>query len=261
LSGASRCATWSCAPAPSPCDPSGRRRGLLLRDLEIGQSACLLRRIPRPHAARWKALRPTGRPGRRRSGRAEVRLDGTGGDRDRRPQALRLKLGGSGFAASGSWALGRRAGEVRLRDLGWCCRRILELVLAGVELKARSARGRSEERREDAGLDLRLDAGGGPDRAKVTRLLRRARSGPSVSADKVESGALSARAPSEVHGASRCTEGHAALDAHGVEGAPVCRPCRTAQLAAGGPSSPDLEASPARTDTPSSAPFTATAPA
>src|SRR5256885_15030163 len=101
----------------------------------------------------------------------DVRLDGTGATGTVGLQALRLKLGGSGFAAGGSWDLGRQAGEVRLRDLV-VLPQDLELVLAGAELEG-PVRGEADLKSDGktAGLDLRLDAGGGRIAAKVTASL------------------------------------------------------------------------------------------
>jgi len=191
-----------------------------LRDLDVGQARAYYGADSAAAALKLSALLSA--PGEAPIAlELDVRLDGAAATGTVGLQALRLKLGGSGFAASGSWDLGRQAGEVRLRDVV-LLPQDLELVMPGAELGG-PVRGEADLKSDGktAGLDLRLEGGGGRIGAKLTATLEKSPVWDlQLSADKVDPGALSARAPKgEVTGRlSLHGKGKPRFDVHGVEG-------------------------------------------
>jgi translocation and assembly module TamB len=191
-----------------------------LRDLDVGQAHAFYGADSAAAALKLSALLSA--PGEAPIGlELDVRLDGTAATGTVGLQALRLKLGGSGLAASGSWDLGRQAGEVRLRELV-LLPQDLELVSPGAKLGG-AVRGEADLKSDGktAGIDLRLEGGGGRITAKVAGTLEKSPVWDlQLSADKVDPGALSARAPKgEVTGrVSLHGKGRPRFDAHGVEG-------------------------------------------
>jgi translocation and assembly module TamB len=136
-------------------------------------------------------------------------------------KTLRLKLGESGFLASGSWDLARQAGEVRLRELvlipkdvqTFAPRLPLEGALRGeIDLKSDG---------KTAWVDLRLQAGGGKIAGRLTSTLEKAPIWDvQLSTEKIDPGAISPRAPKgevtsrvSLHG-----KGLPRFDEHGVTG-------------------------------------------
>jgi len=136
-------------------------------------------------------------------------------------RSLRVKVGESGLAASGSWDLSRNTGEVRLREM-MVTPKDLALFAPRAPLEG-TVRGEIDAKTDGktAGADLRLEAGGGRIQAKLTSTIEK----PPVwdvqlSLDRVDPGAISDRAPKgeitatvSLHG-----KGLPQLDPHGVRG-------------------------------------------
>jgi translocation and assembly module TamB len=136
-------------------------------------------------------------------------------------KGLRVKLGGSGLLASGSWNLARQAGEIRVRELV-LLPKDLEAVAPKAPLEG-AVRGEIDLKSDGktVGADLRLEAGGGRIQAKLTSTLEKTPIWDvQLTADKIDPGAISVRAPKgEVTGrASLHGKGTPRFDAHGVIG-------------------------------------------
>jgi len=151
----------------------------------------------------------------------DATLEGAAPGRTIALRTLRVKLGESGFSANGSWDLARQAGEIRLRDVA-----VLPRDLAAIAPKAPlegAVRGEADFKSDGktAGADLRLQAGGGRLDAKLTSTLEKAPTWDvQLNVEKVDPGAISARAPKgEVTArASLHGKGFPRFDAHGVQG-------------------------------------------
>ncbi len=134
---------------------------------------------------------------------------------------LRLGIGESGLRASGSWDLARQAGEIRVRDLAVLPKDV-EAVLPHAPLQG-AVRGELDLKSDGktAGLDLRLDAGGGRIAGKLTSTLEKAPVWDvQLTVDRIDPGALTLRAPKgEVTGrVSLHGKGFPKFDPHGVTG-------------------------------------------
>ncbi len=134
---------------------------------------------------------------------------------------LRLKLGQSSLAANGSWNIARSAGEIRIRELA-VRPEDLDLVLPHLPLEG-TLRGEVDLKSDGktAGLELRIEAGGGRIQAKLTSTLEKIPVWDvQLSTSAVDPGAILTLAPKgEVTG--RLTlhgKGVPRLDKHGIEG-------------------------------------------
>src|SRR5207244_1964804 len=89
-------------------------------------------------------------------------------------KSLRVKLGESGLLASGSWDIARRAGEIRIRELT-VRPDDLEVVVPAAPLEG-IVRGEADLKSDGktAGLDLKVEGGGGRILAKLTSTLEKA---------------------------------------------------------------------------------------
>ncbi|HET7788903.1 MAG TPA: translocation/assembly module TamB domain-containing protein [Myxococcales bacterium] len=151
----------------------------------------------------------------------DLTLDGPAKTGTATLRSLRLRLGESGLAASGSWDLGRNAGEVHLRELV-VTPGDLALFAPRAPLQG-TVRGEADLKSDGrtAGLDLRLDAGGGRIESKLTATLETAPVWDlQLTMTGVDPGAVSSRAPRgevtarvSLHG-----KGKPQFDAHGVRG-------------------------------------------
>ena len=136
-------------------------------------------------------------------------------------KSLRLKLGQSGVAVSGSWDLAAQSGALALREL-LVTPQDVEALTHKPQLKG-EVRGEAdlESDGKTAQLALRLDAGGGKLSAKATSTLEKKPVWDlQISVDHLDPGALTAAAPKgavsarlSVHG-----KGTPAFDEHGVRG-------------------------------------------
>ena len=136
-------------------------------------------------------------------------------------RSVRVKLGDSGLSASGSWDLARQAGEIRVRELVLLPKDVQ--VLAPKAPLDGPVRGEIDVRSDGktGGVELRLEAGGGRIDSKLTSTLEKEPVWDvQLSADRVDPGAISERAPKgevtarlSLHG-----KGFPKFDAHGVTG-------------------------------------------
>jgi autotransporter translocation and assembly factor TamB len=151
----------------------------------------------------------------------DATLEGAGATGTVALKSLRAKLGESGLVANGSWDIARRAGEIRVRQL--VVRPEDVAVIAGKSPIAAAVRGELDVKSDGktAGVDLRLEAGGGRIGAKLTAALEKAPVWDvQLTADGVDPAALSDRAPKgevtarlSLHG-----KGTPRFDEHGVVG-------------------------------------------
>jgi autotransporter translocation and assembly factor TamB len=151
----------------------------------------------------------------------DATLEGAGATGTIALKSFRARLGESGLVANGSWDLARRAGEIRVRQL--VVRPEDIEVIAPKSPLAAAVRGEADLKSDGktAGLDLRLEAGGGKIGAKLTATLEKAPVWDvQLSADAVDPAALSTRAPKgevtarlSVHG-----KGAPRFDEHGIVG-------------------------------------------
>ncbi len=136
-------------------------------------------------------------------------------------RSLHVKLGESGFAADGSWDLARRAGEVRLRQLA-LRPQDLGILLPAAPLDG-PVRGEADLKSDGktAGVDVKLDAGGGRITLKLTSTLEDTPTWDvQLSLESVDPGAVTGLAPKgevnarlSLHG-----KGTPRFDEHGVQG-------------------------------------------
>jgi len=136
-------------------------------------------------------------------------------------KSFRAKLGESGLVADGSWDLARRAGEIRVRQL--VVRPEDVEVIAPKSPLAAAVRGELDLKSDGktAGVELRLDAGGGKLGGKLTATLEKAPVWDvQLSLDSVDPAALSPRAPKGVVTARLSVHGKGTprFDEHGVVG-------------------------------------------
>ncbi len=151
----------------------------------------------------------------------ETALDGAAAAGTVGVKSLRLKLGESGLLASGSWDFTRHAGEIRIRELT-VRPDDLDVVLPAAPLEG-IVRGEADLKSDGktAGLDLRIEAGGGRILAKVTSTLEKSPVWDvQLSVAAVDPGAIASVAPNgEVTGrAALHGKGVPRFDKHGVEG-------------------------------------------
>ncbi|HTO95841.1 MAG TPA: translocation/assembly module TamB domain-containing protein [Myxococcales bacterium] len=151
----------------------------------------------------------------------DATMEGAGSAATISLRSLRLKLGESGFLASGSWDLARQAGEIKLRELV-LVPRDLQVLVPKAPLEG-AVRGEIDLKSDGktAGADLRLLAGGGRVQAKLTSTLEKAPTWDvQLTVEKIDPGAISLRAPKgEVTArASLHGKGLPKLDEHGVSG-------------------------------------------
>ncbi len=151
----------------------------------------------------------------------DATLEGAGATGTVALKSFRAKLGESGLIANGSWDIARRAGEIRVRQL--VVRPEDVAVIAGKSPMAAAVHGELDVKSDGktAGVDLRLEAGGGRIGAKLTATLEKAPVWDvQLTADAVDPAALSNRAPKgevtarlSLHG-----KGTPRFDEHGVVG-------------------------------------------
>ncbi|TMA86879.1 MAG: hypothetical protein E6J63_15775 [Deltaproteobacteria bacterium] len=151
----------------------------------------------------------------------DATLEGTAATGTVALKSFRAKLGESGLVANGSWDLARRAGEIRVRQL--VLRPEDVEAIAPKSPLAAAVRGEADLKSDGktAGVDVRLEAGGGKIGAKLTATLEKVPGWDvQLSLDAVDPGALSPRAPKgqvtarlSVHG-----KGTPRFDEHGVVG-------------------------------------------
>ena len=151
----------------------------------------------------------------------DATLEGTAATGTVALKSFRAKLGESGLVANGSWDLARQAGEIRVRQL--VLRPEDVEVIAPKSPLAAAVRGEADLKSDGktAGVDVRLEAGGGKIGAKLTATLEKVPGWDvQLSLDAVDPGALSPRAPKgqvtarlSVHG-----KGTPRFDEHGVVG-------------------------------------------
>ena len=151
----------------------------------------------------------------------DARLDGTAATGTVGLNSLRVKLGESGFLASGSWNLGQQAGEIRLREIAVRPQDVHAIApdapLAG------TIRGEANLKSDGktAGAEAKLVAGGGKIDLKLTATVEKSPVWDvQVSLDRIDPGAVSPRAPKgEVTGRlSLHGKGTPRFDEHGVVG-------------------------------------------
>jgi translocation and assembly module TamB len=151
----------------------------------------------------------------------DATLEGAGATGKVALKSLHARLGESGLDASGSWDLARRAGEIRVRQL--VVRPEDIEVIARSSPLAAPVRGELDLKSDGktAGVDLRLEAGGGRIGAKLIATLEEAPVWDvQLSLDGVDPAALSTRAPKgevtarlSLHG-----KGTPRFDEHGIVG-------------------------------------------
>jgi translocation and assembly module TamB len=151
----------------------------------------------------------------------DATLDGSSATGTVGLKSLRVKLGESGVLASGSWDLGRQAGEIQLRELAVLPKDVAVLAPAVPLTGAIRGEATLKSDGKTAGADLRLQAGGGRIEAKLTSTLEKAPTWDvQLSLDKIDPGAVSSRGPKgevtarlSLHG-----KGTPKFDEHGVIG-------------------------------------------
>lgn len=151
----------------------------------------------------------------------DATLDGPAASGTATLRSLRVKLGESGLLANGSWNIGAAAGEVHLREVV-LTPKDLALFAPRAPLEG-TVRGEADLKSDGrtAGLELRLDAGGGRIEGKLTGTLEKVPVWDlQLSVAEVDPGAISDRAPKgqvtarvSLHG-----KGRPEFDAHGVRG-------------------------------------------
>src|SRR5207253_2369789 len=103
----------------------------------------------------------------------DATLEGTAATGTVALKSFRAKLGESGLVANGSWDLARRAGEIRVRQL--VLRPEDVEAIAPKSPLAAAVRGEADLKSDGktAGVDVRLEAGGGKIGAKLTATLEK----------------------------------------------------------------------------------------
>ncbi len=151
----------------------------------------------------------------------EASLDGTAAAGTVALRTLRVKLGESGLVANGSWNIARQAGEIRIRELT-VRPDDLEVVVPAAPFEG-IVHGEADLKSDGktAGLDLRIEGGGGRILAKLTSTLEKAPVWDvQLSMAAVNPGAIASVAPKgEVTGrAALHGKGLPRFDKHGVQG-------------------------------------------
>ena len=151
----------------------------------------------------------------------DARLDGTAATGTVGLNSLRVKLGESGFLASGSWNLGQQAGEIRLREIAVRPQDVHAIAPDAPLAGAIRGEANLKSDGKTAGAEAKLVAGGGKIDLKLTATVEKSPVWDvQVSLDRIDPGAVSARAPKgEVTGRlSLHGKGTPRFDEHGVVG-------------------------------------------
>src|SRR6185295_13081395 len=196
----------------------GAEATFALRDLNLGQAHA--RYSADSAAAAFSVTAQLSAPGEAPIALSlDATLDGTSATGTAGLKSLRLKLGESGLLANGSWDIGRQAGEIQLREIAVLPRDVAVLVPSAPLAGAVRGEATLKSDGKTAGAEIKLQAGGGRVEAKLTTTLEKTPVWDvQLSVDKVDPGALSARAPKgQVTGRlSLHSKGVPRLDEHGV---------------------------------------------